>query len=47
MADTSTMKLGEVTKKFKAVNKEVIAKLADFGVHIKSSASVITTVPER
>ena len=42
MADTSTMKLGEVTKKFKAVNKEVIAKLADYGVHIKSSASVIT-----
>ena len=31
MAETSTTKLGELTKKFKAVNKEVIAKLAEFG----------------
>ena len=42
MAETSTTKLGELTKKFKAVNKEVIAKLAEFGETVKSSASVIS-----
>ncbi len=42
MADTSATKLGEVTKKFKAVNKEVIARLAEYGEVVKSSASVIT-----
>ncbi|MBQ3124177.1 MAG: translation initiation factor IF-2 [Clostridia bacterium] len=41
MADTAT-KLGEVTKKFKAVNKEVIARLAEYGEVVKSSTSVIT-----
>ena len=42
MADTSAIKLGEVTKKFKAVNKEVIARLAEYGQVVKSSTSVIT-----
>ncbi|MGN0164305.1 MAG: translation initiation factor IF-2 N-terminal domain-containing protein, partial [Candidatus Ornithomonoglobus sp.] len=42
MADTSTTKLGELTKKFKAVNKEVITKLADYGEHVKSSTSNIS-----
>ena len=42
MADSSTIKLGEVTKKFKAVNKEVIAKLAECGETVKSSASSIS-----
>ncbi|MGN0183291.1 MAG: translation initiation factor IF-2 [Candidatus Ornithomonoglobus sp.] len=42
MADTSTTKLGELTKKFKAVNKEVITKLADYGEHVKSATSNIS-----
>jgi hypothetical protein len=42
MAETSATKLGEVTKKFKAVNKEVIAKLAEYGETVKASTSVIT-----
>lgn len=42
MADTSATKLGEVTKKFKAVNKDVIARLAEYGETVKSSLSVIT-----
>ncbi len=42
MADTSTTKLGGLTKKFKAVNKEVITKLADYGEHVKSSTSNIS-----
>ena len=42
MADTSAIKLGEVTKKFKAVNKDVIARLAEYGQVVKSSTSVIT-----
>ncbi len=42
MAESSTTKLGEITKKFKAVNKDVINKLADYGEHIKSASSSIT-----
>ena len=42
MAETLATKLGEITKKFKAVNKEVIAKLAEHGEIVKSSTSVIT-----
>lgn len=42
MAETSALKLGEITKKFKAVNKEVIAALAECGETVKSSASVVT-----
>ncbi|MBQ3426393.1 MAG: translation initiation factor IF-2 [Clostridia bacterium] len=42
MAETSAIKLGEVTKKFKAINKDVIAKLAELGEVVKSSTSVIT-----
>ncbi len=42
MADTSTTKLGDLTKKFKAVNKEVIAKLAEYGEIVKGPSSSIT-----
>lgn len=42
MADTSTTKLGEITKKFKAVNKDVIAKLSEHGEQVKSATSRIT-----
>ena len=42
MADTSTTKLGEITKKFKAVNKDVITRLAEYGEHVKSAASVVS-----
>ncbi len=42
MAETSATKLGAITKKFKAVNKEVIASLAEYGEIVKSSTSVIT-----
>ncbi len=42
MADTSTTKLGEITKKFKAVNKEVITKLAECGQTVKAATSSIT-----
>ena len=42
MAETSATKLGAITKKFKAVNKEVIASLAEYGEVVKSSTSVIT-----
>lgn len=42
MAETSTTKLGEITKKFKAVNKDVITKLSECGEHVKSSASSVT-----
>lgn len=40
MADT--IKLGEFSKKIKIPNKELIAKLAEFGIECKSAASVIT-----
>ena len=42
MAETSTTKLGEITKKFKAVNKEVIAKLSEYGETVKAATSNIT-----
>lgn len=42
MAETSTTKLGEITKKFKAVNKDVITKLSECGEHVKSSTSSVT-----
>ena len=39
---TDTIKLGEISKKIKITNKEIIAKLAEFGIECKSAASVIT-----
>lgn len=42
MADTSTTKLGEITKKFKAVNKDVIAKLEEYGEHVKGATSNVS-----
>ncbi len=36
-----TLKLGEISKKLKITNKDVISRLADFGIELKSAASVI------
>lgn len=36
-----TLKLGEISKSIKITNKDIIARLADFGVELKSSSSVI------
>ncbi len=36
-----TLKLGEISKKLKITNKDIIAKLAEYGVEVKSAASVI------
>ncbi len=42
MAEPLTTKLGMITKKFKAVNKDVIAKLAEYGETVKAANSNIT-----
>jgi translation initiation factor IF-2 len=42
MADTSTIKLGEISKRFKITNKDMIAKLAEYGIELKSASSVLT-----
>lgn len=42
MAETSTTKLGDITKKFKAVTKDVITQMADYGEHLKSPSAGIT-----
>ena len=39
MADK--IKLGEISKNLKITNKDIIAKLAEYGVELKSSASVV------
>lgn len=36
-----TLKLGEVSKNLKITNKDIIAKLKEYGIELKSSASVI------
>ncbi len=36
-----TIKLGEVSKNLKITNKDIIAKLAEYGVELKSSASLV------
>lgn len=36
-----TIKLGEVSKNLKITNKDIIAKLAEYGVELKSSASIV------
>ena len=36
-----TLKLGEISKNLKITNKDIIAKLADHGIELKSAASVI------
>ena len=41
MAGTG-IKLGEISKSIKVANKDIIAKMAEFGVTLKSSASVLT-----
>ena len=40
MADT--IKLGEISKQLKITNKDLIAKLADYGIECKSAASTLT-----
>lgn len=42
MADASTMKLGEISKSLKITNKDIIAKIAEYGIELKSSSSLIT-----
>ena len=42
MAETSKIKLGDIVKKFNANGKEVISKLAECGVVVKSTSSTIT-----
>lgn len=42
MAETSTMKLGEVSKKLSVPNKDIIAMLNEAGVAVKSATSLIT-----
>ncbi len=42
MAEISTIKLGEISKKLSVPNKDIIAKLNEFGVNIKGAASTIT-----
>lgn len=42
MADASTMKLGEISKSLEITNKDIIAKIAEYGIELKSSASLIT-----
>jgi len=42
MAETSTMKLGEISKKLSVPNKDIIAMLNEAGVAVKSSSSTIT-----
>ncbi len=37
-----TIKLGEVSKNIKITNKDIIAKLSEYGVDLKSSASVVS-----
>ena len=36
-----TLKLGEISKSLKITNKDIIARLSEYGVELKSSASVI------
>jgi len=42
MAEISTMKLGEISKKLSVPNKDIIAMLNEAGVTVKSSSSTIT-----
>lgn len=36
-----TIKLGEISKNLKITNKDIIAKLSEYGIELKSSASVV------
>ncbi len=42
MAETSTIKFGEICKKISITNKEITAKLEEFGVSVKGAASLIS-----
>ncbi|MCC8169771.1 MAG: translation initiation factor IF-2 N-terminal domain-containing protein, partial [Oscillospiraceae bacterium] len=42
MAEASTIKLSEISKKFKITGKDMIARLAEYGVDIKSTSTMLT-----
>ncbi len=42
MAETSTIKFGEICKKISITNKEITAKLEEFGISVKGAASLIS-----
>lgn len=42
MADASTIKLGEISKSLKITNKDIIAKLSEYGIELKSASSTVT-----
>ena len=42
MAETSTLKFGELSKKLSITNKEIIAKLEESGVPVKGATSLIS-----
>lgn len=42
MADASTIKLGEISKSLKITNKDIIAKLAEYGIELKSASSIVS-----
>ena len=44
MAETSTMKLGEISKNLSVPNKDIIAKLNELVINVKGAASTITDV---
>ncbi len=42
MAEASTIKFGEISKKISVTNKEIIAKLEEYGISVKGTASLIS-----
>ncbi len=42
MADASTIKLGEISKCLKITNKDIIAKLSEYGIELKSATSIVS-----
>ncbi len=42
MAETSTIKFGEICKKISITNKEITAKLEEFGISVKGATSLIS-----
>ena len=42
MAEASTIKLGDISKRLSVPNKDIAAKLNEFGVPVKGASSTIT-----
>lgn len=42
MADTSTVKLGDIAKQLKITNKDIVAQLAEIGINAKGSSTILT-----